>query len=253
MPLTSLKVAFTHCDKHYRGAHFIPNVTTSPKVNEAQATHLHDQYVSDTMTKLAEHAPYKIHSNVFGTFIGDSRTEVETTGWGNSQTYLRDTALPITEGTFMYMLEVLFPEHWHGVRGSFESFQMVELQCGDITSTLIRYNSMYWHIYAKMGTPQTQLKPILEARMRDLVEMNVGHAEHSVRSGLCSCCGAHIAKIRQWPNRDTGYGVCDTCVPLHSREGADLVELMDLMGLPGYHFSVVIPQHHNTNPQPRSE
>lgn len=28
----------------------------------------------------------------------------------------------------------------------------------------------------------------------------------------CSCCGGDAGRFAQWPNRDTGYGICPRCV-----------------------------------------
>lgn len=32
-----------------------------------------------------------------------------------------------------------------------------------------------------------------------------------IRTLTCSCCGA-LTRGRQWHNRDTGYGVCESCI-----------------------------------------
>lgn len=239
MPLTALRINYTHCDRHYRGAYFIPRVTESAKVSQGDADALYERYIAETLAKRAEFNAVKAHNNIFGTYITDSQTEVVETGWQNSERYLTDTAFPVTKWTFEYMLEVLPPMNWWGAGTRLESFQLMERMSGNITSTMMRVGDSYWHVFAPVGeTPETTTQRLI-ARVTDLVEMNVGHAEHKAHYGKCSCCGAHIPKMRQWPNRDTTWGLCNLCIPTCSRAGADLITLMDGYGIPGYHFDTI--------------
>lgn len=53
---------------------------------------------------------------------------------------------------------------------------------------------------------------------------------------FCSCCGAWT-RGRQWPNRDTGYGLCVACIPFCSR-GESAESFKRLYGERGVHFDV---------------
>lgn len=44
------------------------------------------------------------------------------------------------------------------------------------------------------------------SQMKRLLETGVA------RELRCSCCGGYAGRWRQWPNRDTGYGVCAPCI-----------------------------------------
>lgn len=39
----------------------------------------------------------------------------------------------------------------------------------------------------------------------------------------CACCGTYAGKWEQWPNQDTGYGICQRCVRdlRHERDWPD--------------------------------
>lgn len=68
------------------------------------------------------------------------------------------------------------------------------------------------------------------------------------RSMLCACCGASCGRWEQWPNRDTGYGLCGPCgwwIPNRNPErfkreaegnGRSVeAEMIALYGIPGVH------------------
>lgn len=53
---------------------------------------------------------------------------------------------------------------------------------------------------------------------------------------LCSCCGA-VTRGRQWYNRDTGYGLCVSCIDYcHRNESPE--RFQSLYGVRGVHFDV---------------
>lgn len=57
------------------------------------------------------------------------------------------------------------------------------------------------------------------------------------RTLICSCCGAY-AKGRQWPNRDTGYGLCPECADWIGKRGTDAEEMRRLYGERGVHYGI---------------
>lgn len=62
--------------------------------------------------------------------------------------------------------------------------------------------------------------------------------KHPVGPKTCSCCGGSAGSWRQWPNRDTGWGMCRTCIDwLVARDAHDGTPEMvrDLYGIPGVH------------------
>jgi len=52
----------------------------------------------------------------------------------------------------------------------------------------------------------------------------------------CSCCGG-VTTGRQWSNRDTGYGLCVSCIPQCSRNQTD-EEFQRTYGVRGIHFDL---------------
>ena len=50
----------------------------------------------------------------------------------------------------------------------------------------------------------------------------------------CNCCGAETYG-RQWPNRDTGYGMCADCLTFVRSRGMSEAEIKDLYGVEGVH------------------
>lgn len=53
----------------------------------------------------------------------------------------------------------------------------------------------------------------------------------------CCCCGS-ATRGRQWPNRDTGYGICRKCVEWLRSDGMSDEEVIDLYGHDGLHWGV---------------
>ena len=46
----------------------------------------------------------------------------------------------------------------------------------------------------------------------------------------CCCCGESAGVWAQWWNRDTGYGICASCIAYNRRLGADDAEIDNLFG-----------------------
>lgn len=55
-----------------------------------------------------------------------------------------------------------------------------------------------------------------------------------IQTLLCACCGA-VTQGRQWHNRDTGYGLCETCVPFVADKTEDLERGY---GFPNVHYAI---------------
>lgn len=51
---------------------------------------------------------------------------------------------------------------------------------------------------------------------------------------ICSCCGSKT-RGRQWYNRDTGYGTCDSCIKWLENRGEDV---QNIAGIAGIHHSL---------------
>jgi len=52
----------------------------------------------------------------------------------------------------------------------------------------------------------------------------------------CSCCGGYAGRWVQWPNRDTGWGVCMPCIHwLKGRHTSD-EEIESNYGTQGVHY-----------------
>ena len=56
-----------------------------------------------------------------------------------------------------------------------------------------------------------------------------------VKRLTCSCCGASTIG-RQWHNRDTGYGLCESCAKWITGRGTGPLEMQQLYGDEGYHY-----------------
>jgi len=53
----------------------------------------------------------------------------------------------------------------------------------------------------------------------------------------CACCGAPAPALKQWYNRDTGYGLCKKCANwITEKEGSEYVR--DCYGEAGVHHSI---------------
>lgn len=57
-----------------------------------------------------------------------------------------------------------------------------------------------------------------------------------MRRMRCCCCGADAGRWAQHWNRDTGYGVCSSCVAKARARGASDGEIADLYGREGVNF-----------------
>ncbi len=58
-----------------------------------------------------------------------------------------------------------------------------------------------------------------------------------IRALECCVCGSGT-RGRQWWNRDTGYGVCPSCVAYVRSKGETEAEIKDLYGVEGIHWGV---------------
>lgn len=56
----------------------------------------------------------------------------------------------------------------------------------------------------------------------------------SIKTLTCCCCGRQTTG-RQWWNRDTGYGICSSCVDIHKTKGEDCESLF---GKEGIHYNL---------------
>jgi len=87
-------------------------------------------------------------------------------------------------------------------------------------------------------TPETDT----EGRTMDAVETS---KQGPVRWLTCACCGEET-RGRQWPNRDTGYGVCVACADRHAAkygegtpaDGQRTDSVYSLYGVRGVHFDI---------------
>lgn len=87
-----------------------------------------------------------------------------------------------------------------------------------------------WTIYFLSGDVISQQAPA--ATLSD------GWRPHwTPRRLKCSRCGGEAGQYRQWPNQDTGWGICRECVDwLHSRGNAP-DEIRNLYGDEGVHYA----------------
>lgn len=58
----------------------------------------------------------------------------------------------------------------------------------------------------------------------------------AVRRLNCCCCGADAGRWRQWWNRDTGFGVCVSCVESERRHGTSEEEIEEMYGKEGVNW-----------------
>lgn len=56
------------------------------------------------------------------------------------------------------------------------------------------------------------------------------------RSMECCCCGGYAGRWNQHWNRDTGYGVCPSCVEWMKAKGTSDAEIADLYGKEGVNW-----------------
>ncbi len=62
-----------------------------------------------------------------------------------------------------------------------------------------------------------------------------------IRELGCCCCG-NSTKGRQWWNRDTGYGICPSCIEYVRKHGETDAEIRENYGIAGIHYGVEV-QH----------
>ena len=55
---------------------------------------------------------------------------------------------------------------------------------------------------------------------------------------ICSCCGAETSAKEQWFNRDTGFGMCVSCIKWIRGRGMPEDEIKSLYGVEGTHWGV---------------
>lgn len=53
----------------------------------------------------------------------------------------------------------------------------------------------------------------------------------------CCCCGRDAGRWRQWPNRDSGYGICRQCVDSALAAGERPEDVRDCYGVEGTHYA----------------
>lgn len=53
----------------------------------------------------------------------------------------------------------------------------------------------------------------------------------------CCCCGSGTLG-RQWWNRDTGYGMCPSCIAFVRRKGMSEEEIQCNYGMEGVHWNL---------------
>lgn len=58
----------------------------------------------------------------------------------------------------------------------------------------------------------------------------------NVKRLTCCCCGSSM-QGRQWWNRDTGYGLCNACIP-YCRKRQDEEEMRRNYGELGVHYGL---------------
>jgi len=80
----------------------------------------------------------------------------------NTLHYEVGKATETTAENFTHMLEVLPPRYWKRTKEG-ESFQMCELETGNITSCFVRIGKRYFWLYHYLGTPHAELVECCQA------------------------------------------------------------------------------------------
>lgn len=57
----------------------------------------------------------------------------------------------------------------------------------------------------------------------------------------CCCCGGGT-RGRQWHNRDTGYGMCVSCIAYVKKRGMPDEEILENYGHKGVHYDVEVAE-----------
>lgn len=58
-----------------------------------------------------------------------------------------------------------------------------------------------------------------------------------IRELGCCCCG-NSTRGRQWWNRDTGYGICPSCIEYVKKQGESDEQIAESYGVKGVHYDV---------------
>jgi hypothetical protein len=58
-----------------------------------------------------------------------------------------------------------------------------------------------------------------------------------IRNLGCCVCGGYAGKFEQWHNRDTGFGVCLSCINWLKSRGETDAEILDLYGVEGVNYA----------------
>ena len=62
----------------------------------------------------------------------------------------------------------------------------------------------------------------------------------TIRRLTCCCCG-ESTRGRQWWNRDTGFGMCESCITFVRERGMSEGEIQRNYGVAGVHHSIEEP------------
>ncbi len=66
---------------------------------------------------------------------------------------------------------------------------------------------------------------------------------------ICACCGNTAPALKQWWNRDTGFGVCGRCVAWQLARGEKPETIKDHYGESGVHWlPLAVPPAHPFEP-----
>jgi hypothetical protein len=61
------------------------------------------------------------------------------------------------------------------------------------------------------------------------------------RKMTCCCCGGNAGKWHQHWNRDTGFGICVSCVEYMRKRGTAESEILDLYGTENMNWGRIQP------------
>ena len=62
------------------------------------------------------------------------------------------------------------------------------------------------------------------------------HKPGTIRRLRCCCCDERAGTWAQHWNRDTGYGICPSCVTRQRKRGTDDAEILRLYGVAGVNY-----------------
>lgn len=132
--------------------------------------------------------------------------------------YLKPASV-VTKERFWEMLEVLPPVDWKR-SDTTESFKISERTIADLTSIFARIGDQYFELCDSCKLSHDQIIARCRASLQPIVRLE------------CCCCGDSTMG-RQWFNRDTGYGLCVSCV-----EFCNAGQNESCYGIQGYHFGL---------------